>query len=78
MKKCPTLSKRNSTVYASMYVMQCNKKSSMTRIIADTIKPWQGAIPEIESFEEEELMNARLLVEQEAEECNVRYYYFKC
>lgn len=34
----------------------------------------QGAIPEIESFEEEELMNARLLilVEQEADEDNVR------
>lgn len=27
-----------------------------------------GAIPEIDDFDEEELMNARLLVEQEAEE----------
>lgn len=35
-----------------------------------------GAIPEMENFEEEELVNARLMVEQEAQEKEVRRSFF--
>lgn len=44
------------------------KKKKAKASDAALIAAATGAIPEIESFEEEELMNARLLVEQEAEE----------